>query len=111
MKIVKNVDPKKMTAEQIFSYMKNKYEDFLVDRYKIVKKDVAEMTDSHLNVFFLCDTYEKAGRIRLSKTKICGIGYVFDYCTLFYSNESCDMFCLRENFEKDSIIYVFYKGK
>ena len=110
MKIVKNVGPKEMTAEQIFSYIKNKYEYFLVDRYKIIKKDVAEMTNSHLNAFFLCGFGEK-GRIRLSKTKTFGVGYAFDYCALFYSNESCDMFCLRENFEENSIIYVFYKEK
>lgn len=52
MKIVKNVDPKEMTAKQIFSYIKNKYENFLVDRYVAVDKYVAEMTDPHLNVFF-----------------------------------------------------------
>lgn len=110
MKIVKNVDPKEMTAKQIFSYIKNKYKNFLVDRYKIVKKDVAEMTDSHLNAFLFCDLYAE-GRIRLSETKICRSGYTFDYCTLFYSNESCDMFCFHGNFKIGSIIYVFYKGK
>lgn len=110
MKIVKNVDLKQMTAEQIFSYIKNKYENFLVDRYVAVDKYVTEMTDSHLNAFFLCGFGEK-GRIRLSETKTCGVGYTLDYCTLFYSDESCDMFCFRSSFGTDAIFYVFYKGK
>ena len=110
MKIVKNVDPKKMTAEQVFSYIKNKYEYFLVDRYVAVDKYIAEMTDPHLNVFFLRDSCDK-GRIRLSKTKKMGNGYTLDYCTLFYSDESCDMFCFRNTFGIDAVFYVFYKGK
>lgn len=110
MKIVKNVDSKEMTAEQVFSYIKNKYENFLVDRYVAVDKYVAEMANPHLNVFFsaILVTKEELGCLKqkdlgldilwiiahfftLMNRAICFVSVVFLVKTLFF------MFFTKEN--------------